>query len=433
MRLTRRGLAIGVAAVVVLGGAATGITLALGGSSKASAGTTSTATVKRGTLTVTASAAGTVQPYDERALIFGTNGTVATLSVKVGQQVSAGQILATLDATDAQNAVDSASQALEAAQSNLDLAEEQAATPTPSTTTTTCTNTAAYMGGGYSVVPAGFVQGDTGPTPTPTTTPTATPTPTPTPKPTTTRTATPPSTTNTSRCGTGAGGSGTGGSGGAGGSGFTGSGGGQSSGDSLLRAQQSVNNDELALEQAQQKLAGTTITAPVAGRVLSISGSVGSTVSAGGSGFIVLGGVNSLGVEASFSEVDVAPITIGQQATVTLADHADTPYKATVAVIDPAGTTSGDLVKYGVRLDFTDPPADLLIGQTADVAVITSSIPDALYVPTAAVTSGPDGTYQVLVRTPTGDQARTVTVGIDADQGTQITSGLNEGDTVVIR
>ena len=200
-----------------------------------------------------------------------------------------------------------------------------------------------------------------------------------------------------------------------------------------MRAQQSVNNAELALEQAQSRLAGTSITAPVSGRVLSVGGSVGQNVSAGGSGFIVLGGLHALVVEAHFAEADVAAVAVGQQATVTLADHPGVTYAATVTEIDPAGTTSGQLVRYGVQLEFTDPPSDLLLGQTADAAVVTaSSAPDVLYVPTGALRDINGDSATVVARTPTGDVTRTVATGFEGDQGTEIVSGLAAGDTVVI-
>ena len=47
----------------------------------------------------------------------------------------------------------------------------------------------------------------------------------------------------------------------------------------------------LSLTQANARLAGTVITAPVAGRVLSVGGTVGARVSPGGTGFVVLGDV----------------------------------------------------------------------------------------------------------------------------------------------
>jgi HlyD family secretion protein len=193
-----------------------------------------------------------------------------------------------------------------------------------------------------------------------------------------------------------------------------------------------VNNDQLALDQAEAALTGTTIIAPIEGRVLSVAGAVGDSVSAGGSGFIVLGGANSLAVEASFSEADVAPIRVGQHASVSLATHPGITYPATVSQIDPAGTTSGSLVKYGVQLVFTKVPSDLLIGQSADVAVVTQSVPNAIYVPAAAIKSGPNGTAQVTVRTGSGEATRTVTVGADGDQGMQVTSGLTAGQIVVV-
>ncbi len=419
--LSRRAATIGIAAVAVVAIAGASV-WAFGSSSTATKAKASTFTVKRGDLSDITSAAGTVQPINSRALTFGTSGTLASVNVKAGDQVEAGELLATIDPTDAQAAVDSAQQALDAANTNLTLAQQQAANPTTPTTSSTCSNqAAAYVVGNH-------------PAPTPTPTPTATATPTPTATPTKTPTSKPtqtskPSQTGSSGCssrgGSGQTGTGQNGQGGANGGG---SGGGS---DNLLRAQQSVNNDELALEQAQARLQGTTITSPINARVLSVGGAAGDPVSAGGSGFIVLGGIDALAIQASFSEADVSTIAIGQTATVTLADHPGTTYKATVTQIDPAGTTSGSLVKYGVQLAFSPIPSGLLLGQSANVAVTTASKPDVLYVPTVAVSSS-GATATVRVRTPSGTQTRTVTTGFEGDQGTEITSGLVAGDVVLL-
>ncbi len=367
------------AAVVVAGG--TGIWLATRGGH--AAGTTPhTAEVTRGTLTVTASASGSIVAVNQRALTFGTSGSVSKLKVKAGDQVSAGQLLAALDDTDAQAAVTAAQAAVTAAQAALDAAEQNL------TLAQQQADAAASA---------------------------ATQTPTPSP--------------SSSSAGGSGGGSGAGGSG-TGGSSRTGS---QSTGtDNLLRAQQSVNNAELTLEQDQAKLAGTTIVAPSAGRILSVAGAVGSSVSAGGSGFIVMAGANDVAVQAEFSEADVAGVKVGQAATVTLANHPGKKYPARVSQIDPAGTSSGELVRFGVELIFTSVPADLLLGQSADVAVTTASAPDVLYVPAAAVTTGAGGQAEVTVRSDGVDRVQPVTVGLEADQGVEVMSGLTAGQTVVI-
>ena len=128
MTLRRRGPAVVVVAVVALALAVTaGYALRRGGAPKPVA--SSTAQVVRGTVTVTASAAGTVSMVQTRGLSFATTGVVTELDVKVGDQVTAGQVLARIDATDAQSAVDAAQQQLDIAQTNLTRA--QAPTPTP--------------------------------------------------------------------------------------------------------------------------------------------------------------------------------------------------------------------------------------------------------------------------------------------------------------
>ncbi|HEY7176654.1 MAG TPA: HlyD family efflux transporter periplasmic adaptor subunit, partial [Micromonosporaceae bacterium] len=379
-------------------------------------------TVRTGTVTVTASAAGTVQPIDSRALTFGTNGTVSTLNVKAGDHVTAGQTLATLDASDAQSAVSSAQSALDAADTNLTLAEQQSASPSP-TPTSTCVSAADFV----------LAAPTSAPSPSPSASPSAPSSPTPHPSPSTPTHRATPAPTGGGACGSGSGGGAGGGSGSGGGSGAGRGSSSQSGGtDPLMRAQQAVNNAELSLEQAEAALAGTTIIAPSDGRILSVAGSVGQTVSSGGSGFIVMGGVNSLAIEAQFSEADVAAVAIGQRATVTLADHPGTSYDATVTGIDPAGTASGQLVRYGVQLEFTSPPSDLLIGQSAVAAVVTASANNVLYVPSAALSNLSGSTATVQVRTPTGDATRSVAVGLAGDQGTEVTSGLSAGDQVVI-
>ncbi len=137
-------------------------------------------------------------------------------------------------------------------------------------------------------------------------------------------------------------------------------------------------------------------------------------------------------MEAQFSEADVAAVAVGQSATVTLADHPGVTYQAKVTEVDPAGTASGQLVRYGVQLEFTKPPSDLLLGQSAVAAVVTASAPNVIYVPNAALSNLTGDTATVKVRAVGGDVTRTVTIGLAGDQGTEIKSGLVAGDVVVV-
>jgi multidrug efflux pump subunit AcrA (membrane-fusion protein) len=373
-----RKLVVSLAVLVVVAGGVTTWLLTRG--AHATAAKASTATVARGDLSVTASASGTVVAINQRALNFGTSGTVATLKVKAGDHVTTGQVLATLDDSDAQDAVSAAQSALDAAKDNLTLAKSQAAAAKATPTATASSSSGSGGPGGSQGGQGGAQGGQSGG-------------------------GSAGSRTTTTSTGT----------------------------DNVLRAQQAVNNDELALEQAQGKLDGTSIVAPSSGRVLSVAGAVGDSVSAGGSGFVVISGTGDLAVTAEFSEADVAAVKVGQQATVTLANHPDKKYAATVTQIDPAGVTSGSLVRYGVELTFSSVPTGLLLGQSADVAVTTALATGVLYVPAAAVSKDAAGQGTVLVRTADGDLSYTVTTGLQGDQGVEIKSGLTAGLTVVVR
>jgi HlyD family secretion protein len=401
--------------VIVVGGSL----LAAGGD--ASAVQTTFMSVGRGDVTALASAAGTVQSGRIRELGFGTSGIVTKLNVQAGQKVQAGKVIAQLDSTQATEDVSAAVAALAAANAKYDQAT---ASPSPSASSTkkkpTCTSTGTTR------------------KPAPTPTPTKSRTPTPSPGPTRTTASPSPAKTRTvsvkaapkSTCGTGSG-NGTGNGGG--GSPRPSASATQNKAVTKAQASASVVKAQVTLDQARRALAGTTLTAPTAGTVLTVSGVVGSKVSGPGStGFVTLGNLDELQVEADFSQSDVAKLAVGQSAKITLPAGNGGPYDGTVAHIEPSATTSGTLVQYGVMISFNDTPENLLIGQSATVQVTTSKADDTIQVPTAALRTGTDGNYTVLVKHGTGIRTRVVKVGLRGDSYVQIVSGLKAGDKIKI-
>jgi multidrug efflux pump subunit AcrA (membrane-fusion protein) len=405
----RTGWLLGAGAAVVLGLGSSGVYLLTSGDQHGSAAPP-TARVQRGTVTATVAAAGTLQPAQTRGLAFSMDGTVTEVRVRPGDQVTAGQVLAKIDDTDAKARVSSAQDALDAAQEALDGAES---TPTPSSTAG-CLAAAAYV---------------------------ASPSATASPSPTPSRRAASPSPTSPASGGSSGGGPAGGGSPGdspRGGQNGQECGANQQQGggaDRLLSAQQQVNKAREQLADAEQDLAGTTVTAPIAGRVLSVAGAVGSRATASSSGFIVLGDVADMQVKADFPEADASGLKVGQTATVSLADRPGEPLPAKVTQVEPTGTVDGQtstslptprpqkMVRFGVLLAFDKVPDDLLTGQSADVQVQTGSATGVLCVPASAV-------HDVTVKLTTGVEKQ-VEVGLRGDQYVEIKSGLAEGDEVV--
>jgi RND family efflux transporter MFP subunit len=200
-------------------------------------------------------------------------------------------------------------------------------------------------------------------------------------------------------------------------------------GDPVLAAEQQVNRAARAVEVAEKALDGTSLTAPIAGTVVAVEGKVGDQVR-GGSTFISLADTYAMQVRAEFPEADAGALAPGQDATVTLADS-DVLYEAEVIQVDPAGTSDGTLVRYGVLLAFADSPDDLLVGQSAQVKVRTGEVAAALRVPSTAVHDVSGGSGTVLVRDGKRSVERVVAVGLRGDQYTEITDGLEQGDQVV--
>lgn len=444
-------------AALVTAGIVGAVLIAAGGSSAgpAAKGTTR---VQRGTVTSTVSAAGSAQPLASRGLNFSASGTITELNVKAGDMVAAGAVLARIDSTEAQQAVDEAATQVENAQAAVTKASSSASSS--ASTKPTTTNAALGGVGDRFWVVAAMDCGSASPSATSSESPSASASASPSPSASASACVpcgcsskpTGPSQTGgagqtgvpgqTGRPGqTGSQGAGQGGGGatrsgaGAGGSGQAGAGaggaGGAGAGDSLFSAEEQLNNAQLTLKQAQTKLAGTTITAPVAGKILSVGGVLGGTASVSSSGFIVLAGTSDVAVKAQFTEAEVAKLAVGQKVKITLPNRDDGELDGSVLQIDPAGTTSNKLVRYAALVTFDQAPAGLLYGQTANVAVITSSAENVLLVPATAVFDRKGSAGTVTVLSGGRSSRRTVQIGLRGDVSTEVRRGLAEGETVL--
>jgi macrolide-specific efflux system membrane fusion protein len=141
--------------------------------------------------------------------------------------------------------------------------------------------------------------------------------------------------------------------------------------------------------------------------------------------------MSNLVMDTSIAEIDVSKVKVGQNATVTINALPNSPVRATVSKINLTPTTSGSVVSYGAQLALTNLPSGLRPGQSASVVITVAEATNALSVPAAAVlTVG--NTSSVIVQVNGQDVRRQVQVGVRGESTVQITSGLSEGDRVVL-
>jgi macrolide-specific efflux system membrane fusion protein len=195
-----------------------------------------------------------------------------------------------------------------------------------------------------------------------------------------------------------------------------------------------------AVDDAQDAFDGAILRAPVAGVVTSIGVEVGDSVgsssssptadSASTAAFRITG-TDAWQASVSVGETDMALIAKDDQ--VELSTDDGTSFFGTVASIGLLPDTSSGAAAYPVTITVTGAVDGLFDGTSVTAKIVYERRTDVLTVPSAAVTTDSDGTSTVTVVGSDGAQTETqVTVGESAENLTEITAGLSEGDTVLV-
>ena len=157
---------------------------------------------------------------------------------------------------------------------------------------------------------------------------------------------------------------------------------------SIESARISVSNAATSLESAQENLEDYSITAPISGTVVTKSAKAGDNIEGGSdSTLCVIYDLSYLEMTMSIDELDISSVEVGQEVQITADAVEGQTYTGVVTEVSVAGTTSGGITTYPVtvRIDETD---GLLPGMNVDAEIVVSSAEDALAIPSAAVNRG---------------------------------------------
>ena len=136
-------------------------------------------------------------------------------------------------------------------------------------------------------------------------------------------------------------------------------------------------------------------------------------------------------VKVGFPEADAGKVAAGQPVTITIDSLTGQRLTGSVSEIDTVSTVVSNVVTYNAVIAFDSVPAAVKPGMTATTSVIAASRDNVVAVPSAAISSS-GGESTVTVRVGGKDEVRSVETGLKGDGTTEIVSGLNDGDQVVM-
>ena len=210
----------------------------------------------------------------------------------------------------------------------------------------------------------------------------------------------------------------------------------------VAQANASVAQARANLQQAQEEFRNSTIVAPIDGVVLSRNVEVGDAVSSilvlgsQATDVMTVGDVHQVYVKGKVDESDVGKIDIQRQARIKVESFKDKTFNGKVTRISPMGAEKDNVTTFEVRVSIDNGTGELKANMTANAEIILEEHKQVLQIPEGAIMYDNDKKASVELadaKAKEGKRKIPITVGISNGAKTEVLSGLNEGQQVVLQ
>src|ERR1017187_4338776 len=210
----------------------------------------------------------------------------------------------------------------------------------------------------------------------------------------------------------------------------------------IRKAEAQVEQSRAQLSTTEEDLRNATIVSPIDGVVLSRDREVGDAVSSiltmgsGATLIMTVGDLREVYVKGKVDESDIGKVFLGQGARITVESYKDQKFAGKVTKISPMGVEKDNVTTFEVRVSISNEAGKLMATMTANAEILLEERKVVLAVPEGAIIYKKDRTIEVEVPdagTETGRRRVTVATGIGNGSRTQIMSGLNEGQQVILQ
>ena len=214
----------------------------------------------------------------------------------------------------------------------------------------------------------------------------------------------------------------------------------------IKELQSSIRQTQIAINTAEKDLGYTRITAPSAGTVVSLVVEQGQTINSSQTSptVVQIADLTSMTNKMQIAEGDATKVKAGQTVNFTILSEPDTPISAKLDSIDPGLTTmsqgsyskstdtTSNAIYYYARATVPNPEGKLAIGMTTQNTVEIASADNVLMVPTVAIKTKEGKKFVRVLEANNQAVDREIQTGLKDSMNTEVKSGLNEGEKVVM-
>ncbi|MGZ5802980.1 MAG: efflux RND transporter periplasmic adaptor subunit [Xanthobacteraceae bacterium] len=196
-----------------------------------------------------------------------------------------------------------------------------------------------------------------------------------------------------------------------------------------------VKADQAAIDNTRGVLDYTNIVAPISGRIGIRLVDVGNIIHASdASGLLVITQLHPISVIFTLPQQQLVQVNNafakGQLDVEALAsDNKTVADRGKLQVVDNQIDQATGTVR--LKAEFPNPDLQLWPGQFVSIRLLVDTLKDVVVVPTAAVQRGPNGMFVYVVRDDDTVAMRPVTVSLQDENLTVVTTGVKVGDRVV--
>ena len=214
----------------------------------------------------------------------------------------------------------------------------------------------------------------------------------------------------------------------------------------IKELQSSIRQTQIAINTAEKDLGYTRITAPSAGTVVSLVVEQGQTINSSQTSptVVQIADLTSMTNKMQIAEGDATKVKAGQTVNFTILSEPDTPISAKLDSVDPGLTTmsqgsyskstdtTSNAIYYYARATVPNPEGKLAIGMTTQNTVEIASADNVLMVPTVAIKTKDGKKFVRVLEANNQAVDREIQTGLKDSMNTEVKSGLNEGEKVVM-